>query len=64
MGVSGGKDDRRTLTLFVRNSVPREIIGQKTDRNILALRLTTLDAGRADEVRARLQDAENKVHTK
>jgi carboxyl-terminal processing protease len=35
-----------------------KIIVQKVDPDILVLRLPTLDAGRADEIRNRLQDAE------
>jgi carboxyl-terminal processing protease len=37
---------------------PAKILSQKTDPDILALRLTTLETGRADELKARLQDAE------
>jgi len=43
----------------VRQKVgPSKIVAQKTDPDILALRLPSLDAGRADEVRNKLVEAE------
>src|SRR5262249_7110698 len=37
---------------------PVKVVSQKTDPDILALRLTSLEAGRADELKSRLLDAE------
>jgi carboxyl-terminal processing protease len=42
---------------------PAKIVTQKADSDILVLRLPSLDAGRTDEIRAKLQDAEKQgVH--
>jgi carboxyl-terminal processing protease len=44
---------------IVREKLPvPKVIVQKTDPDILVLRFPSLDAGRADEIRSRLQDAE------
>src|ERR1700741_4464038 len=61
--IRRGKNDPEQLDLVREKLPPVKIVGQKTDPDILALRLTTLDAGRADEIKARLQDAEKQgVH--
>jgi len=56
--IRRGKNEPENVDIVREKLGPAKIVGQKTDPDILALRLTTLDAGRADEVRARLQEAE------
>src|SRR5258705_2711915 len=56
--IRRGKNDPEQVDLVREKLVPAKILSQKNDPDILPLRLTTLDAGRADEVRARLQEAE------
>ncbi len=45
-------------TWYAKNSAPPKIVTAKVDPDILVLRLPSLDPGRADEIRARLLDAE------
>jgi carboxyl-terminal processing protease len=56
--IRRGKNEPENVDIVREKLVPAKIVSQKTDPDILALRLTTLEAGRADEVRSRLQDAE------
>lgn len=56
--VRRGKTDPDDVSLVREKAVPEKIVTQKVDPDILALRLLTLDAGRADEVRNRLIEAE------
>jgi carboxyl-terminal processing protease len=56
--IRRGKNEPENVDIVREKLGPAKIVSQKTDPDILALRLTTLEAGRADEVRARLQDAE------
>jgi carboxyl-terminal processing protease len=56
--IRRGKNEPENVDIIREKLVPAKILSQKTDPDILALRLTTLEAGRADEVRSRLQDAE------
>jgi len=56
--IRRGKNEPENVDIIREKLVPAKIVSQKTDPDILALRLTTLEAGRADEVRSRLQDAE------
>jgi carboxyl-terminal processing protease len=56
--IRRGKNEPENVDIVREKLAPATIISQKTDPDILALRLPTLDAGRADDVRARLQDAE------
>ena len=61
--VRRGKTDPDDVSLVREKSVPEKIVTQKVDPDILALRLLTLDTGRADEVRNRLMEAEKQgVH--
>jgi carboxyl-terminal processing protease len=61
--IRRGKNEPESVDIVREKLVPAKIVGQKTDPDILALRLNTLEPGRADEVRARLQDAEKQgVH--
>jgi carboxyl-terminal processing protease len=56
--IRRGKNEPENVDI-VREKLPAaKIVTQKVDPDVLALRLTSLDAGRADEVRSRLQDAE------
>ena len=61
--IRRGKNEPESVDI-VRDKLPAaKIVSQKTDPDILTLRLTSLEAGRADEVKARLQDAEKQgVH--
>jgi carboxyl-terminal processing protease len=56
--IRRGKNDPDNVDLVREKLVPAKIVTQKTDPDILALRLTTLEAGRTEEVKARLLDAE------
>src|ERR1041385_4480502 len=56
--IRRGKNDPESVDIVCEKLRPAKIVAQQNDPDILALRLTTLEAGRADEVRARLQDAE------
>src|ERR1700740_929413 len=61
--IRRGKNDPDNVDIVREKLAPAKIVAQKTDPDILALRLTTLDAGRAEEVKARLLDAEKQgVH--
>src|SRR5882757_6638887 len=61
--IRRGKNDPEQVDLVREKLAPAKIVSQKNDPDILALRLTTLEAGRADEVKSRLQDAEKQgVH--
>src|SRR5260370_21761795 len=61
--IRRGKNDPEQVDLVREKLVPAKILSQKKDPEIPPLRLTTLEAGRADEVKARLQDAEKQgVH--
>ena len=56
--IRRGKNDPDNVDLVREKLAPAKIVTQKTDPDILALRLTTLEAGRTEEVKARLLDAE------
>src|ERR1700747_3077662 len=56
--IRRGKNDPDNVDIVREKLVPAKIVAQKTDPDILALRLTTLDAGRTEELKARLLDAE------
>src|ERR1041384_7017555 len=56
--IRRGKNDPESVDIVREKLSPAKIVAQKNDPDILALRLTTQAARRADEVRARLQDAE------
>lgn len=61
--IRRGKNDPDNVDIVREKLAPAKIVSQKTDPDILALRLTTLDAGRTEEVKARLLDAEKQgVH--
>jgi carboxyl-terminal processing protease len=56
--VRRGKAEPENVDLVREKLGPAKIIVQKNDPDILVLRLPSLDAGRADEVRNKLVDAE------
>jgi carboxyl-terminal processing protease len=56
--IRRGKADPDAVEFTREKLAPSKIISQKADPDILVLRLPSLDAGRAEEVRARLLDAE------
>ena len=56
--IRRGKNDPDNVDIVREKLAPAKIVTQKADPDILALRLTTLDAGRTEEVKARLLDAE------
>jgi carboxyl-terminal processing protease len=61
--IRRGKNEPESVDIVREKLTPAKMVSQKTDPDILALRLTTLESGRADELRVRLQDAEKQgVH--
>src|SRR5215510_5794317 len=56
--IRRGKNEPESLDIVREKLVPAKMVSQKTDPDILALRLTSLEAGRAEELKTRLQDAE------
>jgi carboxyl-terminal processing protease len=56
--IRRGKADPDEVDLVREKLATSKIITAKADPDILVLRLPSLDPGRADEIRARLQDAE------
>src|SRR6202051_137668 len=53
--IRRGKADPDAVDVVRQKLAPAKIIAQKTDPDILTLRLPSLDAGRAEEIRARLR---------
>jgi carboxyl-terminal processing protease len=61
--IRRGKADPDAVDLVREKLVPAKIVSAKVDPDILVLRLPSLEPGRADEIRSRLQDAEKQgVH--
>jgi carboxyl-terminal processing protease len=56
--IRRGKADPDAVDLVREKLGASKIVSAKVDPDILVLRLPSLDAGRADEIRSRLQDAE------
>jgi len=56
--IRRGRAQPEEVDVVRQKLAPSKIIAQKTDPDILSLRLPSLDAGRADEIRARLADAD------
>jgi carboxyl-terminal processing protease len=56
--IRRGKATPEEVDIVREKLPPAKMIAQKTDPDILVLRLPTLDAGRTDEVRNRLLEAE------
>ncbi|HWW17630.1 MAG TPA: S41 family peptidase [Candidatus Saccharimonadales bacterium] len=61
--IRRGRAQPEEIDLVRQKLTLAKITAQKTDPDILALRVPSLDAGRADEIRARLADADKQgVH--
>lgn len=61
--IRRGRAQPEEVDLVRQKLAPPKMIAQKADADILALRVTTLDAGRADEIRNKLVDADKQgVH--
>lgn len=61
--IRRGKADPDSIEIVREKLAPAKVVAQKTDPDVLALRLTSLDPGRADDVRNRLLEAEKQgVH--
>jgi carboxyl-terminal processing protease len=56
--IRRGKAQPEEVDVVRQKLAPSKVVVQKTDPDILTLRLPSLDAGRADEIRARLADAD------
>jgi carboxyl-terminal processing protease len=56
--IRRGKADPDEVDLVREKLNTPKIVSEKVEPDILALRLPSIDAGRADEIRSRLQDAE------
>lgn len=56
--IRRGKAQPQDVDIVRQKLAPVKIIAQKADPDILVLRIPSLDPGRADEIRARLLDAE------
>jgi carboxyl-terminal processing protease len=56
--IRRGKAEPESVDLVREKPVPAKVIVQKNDPDILVLRFPSLDAGRADEVRSKLLEAE------
>jgi carboxyl-terminal processing protease len=56
--IRRGKATPDDVDILREKLAPAKIVAQKADSDILTLRLPSLDAGRAEEVRARLLDAD------
>ncbi|HME11332.1 MAG TPA: S41 family peptidase [Candidatus Acidoferrum sp.] len=56
--IRRGKTAPEDVELVREKLAPAKIISQRVDGDVLVLRLPSLDAGRAEEVRTRLADAE------
>jgi carboxyl-terminal processing protease len=56
--IRRGKADPDEVDIVREKLAPAKIVSEKVDPDVLALRLPSLDPGRADEIRTRLLDAE------
>jgi len=56
--IRRGKAEPEEVDIVREKMAPPKIIAQKADADILVLRLPSLDAGRAEEIRSKLLDAE------
>jgi carboxyl-terminal processing protease len=56
--IRRGKADPDSVEIVRQKLTPAKVVAQKADPDVLALRLTSLDPGRADDVRNRLLEAE------
>jgi carboxyl-terminal processing protease len=56
--IRRGRTDPQGVEIVREKLTPAKVLTQKTDPDILALRIPSLNAGSADDVRTRMQDAE------
>jgi carboxyl-terminal processing protease len=56
--IRRGKNEPENVDIVREKLAPAKVLSQKSDPDVLALRLASLEAGRADDVRARLLDAD------
>ncbi|MGA2098036.1 MAG: S41 family peptidase [Candidatus Acidiferrum sp.] len=56
--IRRGKAEPEEIDLVREKLAPSKIVSEKVDPDVLALRLPSLDPGRADEIRAKLAEAE------
>lgn len=56
--IRRGKTDPEEVDIAREKLPPQKLVVQRVDNDTLAIRFPTLDAGRKDEVRAKLQEAE------
>ena len=56
--IRRGRAQPEDVDVVRQKLAPAKIVAQKTDPDILTLRLPSLDVGRADEIRAKLADAD------
>ncbi|MGB7284628.1 MAG: S41 family peptidase [Candidatus Acidiferrum sp.] len=56
--IRRGKADPDQVDLVRQKLTPEKVVSEKVDPDILAIRLPSLNPGRADELRSRLQEAE------
>jgi len=56
--IRRGRTQPETLDLVRQKLAPSKLVVQRVDNETLAIRFPTLEAGRADEVRAKLQEAQ------
>jgi carboxyl-terminal processing protease len=56
--IRRGRAQPEEVDVVRQKLAPAKIVAQKTDPDILTLRLPSLDAGRADEIRAKLAEAD------
>lgn len=62
--IRRGRSDPEEVDLVRQKLAPQKLIAQKVDSDTLALRLPSLEAGRAEEIRARLQEAQKQGITR
>lgn len=62
--IRRGRTDPEEVDLVRQKLAPQKLIAQKVDSDTLALRLPSLEVGRAEEIRARLQDAQKQGITR
>ena len=56
--IRRGRTDPEEVDLVRQKLAPQKLVVQKVDSDTLALRLPSLEAGRAEEIRTRLQEAQ------
>jgi carboxyl-terminal processing protease len=62
--IRRGRTQPETVDLVRQKLAPSKLVVQRVDNETLAIRFPTLDAGRAEEVRAKLQEAQKQGVTR